>query len=491
MKTANFFAMDFGASTGRGIMGSFDGKHLKLDEVHRFKNYFVDLNGTYYWDILRMYHETKKSVRLGVKKAGLGSVLSIGIDTWGTDYALLDKNGQLLGNSRCMRNADGRGVREVYRVIPPWEMFQRTGIQTIYGNTVFQLYERLLSQDTALEHADRMLMLPDMLAYFFTGEKVQEYTMATTSMLYSPYKKDWDRELIRKLGLPEKIFPEIIESGHRQIPLLGAVLEELGERGLTYVPVGTHDTASAVASIPLKEDEVFCSSGTWSLFGIESREHVITEESYRLKFSNEGTVDGHIRLLKNIMGMWVVQQCMEEWQDEGKTLTWDQVVWEAEKARPFRSIVDFDMPVFFNAGRMRVKIRDYCQATGQPIPETVGEIARCVYESLALKYRKTFLELEQITGRKLKALRIVGGGSSNRMLNQMAADAICRPVYAGPAEGACIGNILVQCMARREVKDLREARDIVKGSFEAECYEPRDKEAWDTAYGRYCSLIIS
>ena len=489
MKTANYFAMDFGASTGRGITGRFDGKKLELEEVHRFSNYFVDLNGTFYWDILRMFHETKKAVRLAGKTTGNDGISSIGIDTWGTDYAFLDRNGQMLGNARCMRNADGLGVRAVYKAITPWELFQRTGIQTIYGNTIFQLYERLLNRDTALENADKMLMLPDMLAYFFTGNAEEEYTMATTSMMYNPYKKDWDKELMKKLGLPEHILANIINSAQKQVPVLRTVKEELGMPGLQYVPVGTHDTASAVAAIPLRQDEAFCSSGTWSLFGVESKEPVITEESYRLKFSNEGTVDGHVRLLKNIMGMWVIQQCMEQWQEEGRSLTWDAVVGEAKKAVPFRSIVDLDEPMFYNAGKMIPKIADYCRDTEQPVPETVGEIARCVYESVALKYRKTFLELEEITGRKLNALRIVGGGSNNRMLNQMAADAICRPVYAGPAEGACIGNILVQSMAHGELKNLQEIRQVVENSFETRMYEPENPDVWENAYGIYCAIL--
>lgn len=420
---------------------------------------------------------------------GTDKLFSIGIDTWGTDYGLLDRNGQLLGNTRCMRNADGLGMRLVYERISPEEVYEKTGIQTIYGNTLFQLYERLHINDAALEKADKMLMLPDLLAYFMTGLIQEEYTMASTSMIYNHSEKDWDRELVRRLNLPEHIFADIRFAAGECIPLRKAVGEEIGMKQLKYVPVGTHDTASAVAAVPLKKDEVFCSSGTWSLFGVESDSPVITEKSYRLKFSNEGTVDGRIRVLKNIMGMWIVQQCMEKWKNDGRGMSWDELVTEAEKAAPFRSIVNLDEPEFYNAGDMEKRIVDYCRKTGQPVPDTQGQTARCIYESIALRYKKTFDELEELTGKKLKALRIVGGGSQNRILNQMAADAIGRPVYAGPVEAASIGNILMQAVAAGELKDIHEIRRIVTDSFEIRTYEPKDTAQWDEAYARYLELL--
>ena len=485
----NYFSMDFGASTGRGILGHFDGDRLILSEVHRFENFFVDLNGTYYWDVLRMLYEMENTLRMAVKKLGRNTIASIGLDTWGTDYGLVDKRGQMLGNVRCMRNADGYGVRKVFEKIDRKELFNRTGVQVIPGNTIFQLYERLLNRDPALMEAEKILMLPDLLAHFLTGEAFSEYTMATTSMLYNPKLKDWDRDLAGKLGIPQDIFCEIVMPGTKHLPLLDAVQENVGAAGITYVPVGTHDTASAVAAIPLGEDEAFCSSGTWSLFGIETKEAVINSSVYHANFSNEGTVDGDFRLLKNIMGMWIIQQCVQEWEGRGQRLSWDEVVQAAVGAKPFRSLVDPDEAAFYNAGGIIGKITGFCLETGQPIPETIGQIARCAYESLAMKYRMTMEQLESIRGRPLKALRIVGGGCRNRMMNQFAANALKKPVYTGPVEGACIGNILMQARSFGEVAGLTQMREVVTRSFEIDEYTPQDAAGWDAAYEKYIRIL--
>ena len=490
-KSENFLALDFGASTGRGIIGCFDGNKLSLEEIHRFTNYFVDLNGTYYWDVLRMFHEILSAMQTAHKGLAGKQLYSIGIDTWGTDYGLIAQDGQLLGNPRCMRNADGTWVKEVQKVISSEAMFEHTGIQVIYGNTAFQLFERLKSNDSALMGADKMLMMPDLLAYFLTGVKKSEYTMATTSMLFNPTLRNWDFGLIQMLGLPEHIFPEILYPTNDTFNILEPLQRETGFSCLRYAPVGTHDTASAVAAIPLEEDEAFCSSGTWSLFGVETPSALLSPEVYQANFSNEGTIDGRYRLLKNIMGMWILQECSREWRQTSGGMNWDEIVHAAKQSPAFRSFVNTDEPAFYNAGNMTSKIKEYCRKTNQAIPETTGDIARCIYESIALRYRMTMDQLEKILGRGLKALRIVGGGAQNNLLNQFAANAIQRPVYTGPVEAACAGNILAQGITKGEVGSLRELREIVKNSFNINTYLPEDKEAWDEAYGRYRDIIVN
>ncbi|MCI9296262.1 MAG: rhamnulokinase [Lachnospiraceae bacterium] len=489
MAEKSYLAMDFGASTGRGILGGFDGKKLELKEIHRFRNYYVPVKGKFYWDIFRLYHEIESSVKKVVRLENGRGLCSIGIDTWGTDYGLLGADGQLLGNCRCMRNADGRYVEIIKKRISSKTLFKRTGIQTIYGNTLFQLFERMYDQESALNNAAHFLMLPELLAYFLTGQLHHEYTMATTSMMYDPISGDWDRELLTMLGLPAGFFSRILMPAEEKFDLLDEVQEEMGTKALVYVPVGTHDTASAVAAVPLQQREAFCSSGTWSLLGVEVPKPVITSEAYRANFSNEGTVDGGIRLLKNIMGMWILQQMMKEWERDSVVLSWSQVVQEAQKVPDFLAFIDVEQPEFYQAGHMIEKVRNFCRRTGQRIPESVGELAKCVYESLAMQYRKTLEELEGILGYRISALRIVGGGSQNHLLNQLTANAIRKPVYAGPIECACVGNILVQAMADNELGNLAQLRDVVRSSFTAETFEPENCRKWEEGYEAYMRVI--
>ncbi len=488
-KTRNLLAMDFGGSTGRGILGQFDGEHLQLQDIHRFSNYFVNQNGTYFWDVYRLFHEILHSVKEVGKIHGKNALSSIGIDTWGTDYGLIDKNGQLLGNVRCMRNADGKAVKEVLNTVGSSEIFKATGLQTIPGNTIFQLFERLKKEDPALLYADKMLMLPDLLGYFLTGVQKEEYTMATTSMCFNPVKKDWDYSLIEELGLPAHIFAEINYPGESKNAILPELVYETGTSKLQYINVGTHDTASAVAATPLEKNELFCSSGTWSLFGIETEEAVISEAVERENFSNEGTVDGKFRLLKNIMGMWLIQECMREWKDAGMNLSWDEVVRKAAQTAPFESFLDTELPELYNAGNMIEKIQSYCRRTGQKVPESVGEIGRCIYQSIAMRYRITKKQLSRITNKEFKALRIVGGGCQNEMLNQFAANVLNIPVYSGPVEAASIGNILIQGLAWGDLSNLADLRNVVKASFEIKSFHPQDIDIWEDAYERYCEII--
>lgn len=490
MKTLNYLAMDFGAGSGRGMLGRFDGKKLTLEEVSRFLNFFVNINGLCYWDVLRYVHEIKNALR-NCGKALAGENLSgIGIDTWGTDYGLIDKNGQLLGNVRCMRNADARIADEVTEKLGGAYLFSRTGIQNIHGNTLFQLYERLKRNDPAIRNAARMLMLPDLLTYFLTGRGGAEYTIASTSMLLNPQTRVWDVELAESLGIPGHIFPRIekVEKGNR-FELLSEVGDETGFAGLPCFPVAGHDTASAVAASPLREGDAFCSSGTWSLMGILIDAPILTEECCQANFSNEGALDGRIRLLKNIMGMWVLQQCMQQWDALGKAVSWATVAEMAAGAKPFRSFVNLEEAQFYASGGMTEKIREYCSRTNQPIPETIGEIARCVYESIAMRYRYTMASLASLCRRPIHALRIVGGGGRNALMNQLAANALGRPVYAGAAEAASAGNILAQAMADGELSGPNEIGEIVEYSFPSQVYFPQSESAWSEEYERYLYLI--
>lgn len=482
-----YLAMDFGASTGRGILGSFDGEKLVMEEIHRFSNYFVPVNGKFFWDIFRLYHEIESSVTKATLQGD--GLVSVGVDTWGTDYGLLGADGQLLGNCRCMRSADSTYQDLVSERISLSDIYARTGIQAIYGNTLFQLFERKYCEDPALKEAADMLMLPDLLAYFMTGVKANEYTMATTSMMYSQKTRAWDTELMDSLGIPTKICDRILMPGTEKFEVQKLFLDNAGAEKLVYVPVATHDTASAVVAAPLKKHEAFCSSGTWSLLGIEVPKAVLTEDAFKAGFSNEGTADGGIRLLKNIMGMWLLQQMMLQWQKKEPDLSWGEVVARAEKAKPFASFIDVEQPEFYQIGHMAEKVQAFCRKTNQPVPESVGELARCVYESLALRYRITVDGLEKVVGHKIDALRIVGGGCQNQMLNQFTANALQRPVYAGPVECACAGNLMVQAMADGEVKNYAEIREVIEKSFSMDTYMPQEEELWNQAFARYEKIL--
>lgn len=487
MSAKYYLAMDFGASTGRGILGKFEKGKLELQEVHRFENYYVPIHGKYYWDIFRLFHENIVACQKAKAVCG-DNLVSLGIDTWGTDYGLVDRYGQLIGNCRCMRNADSTYVDLIQEKMKLETLFSRTGIQTIYGNTLFQLFEREYRKDPALKETSNLLMLPDLLAYFLTGEMKHEYTMASTTMMYYHKEKKWDKELLDSLGLPTDIYSEIVMPGTVHFDVVPCVLKEIGLKKLKYVPVGTHDTASAVAAAPMQENEAFCSSGTWSLLGMEIQTPIMNKTVYEANFSNEGTVDGGIRLLKNIMGMWILQQVVKELENQQITYSWDEIVKQASEAEQFRSFIDVESSEFYQAGDMIGKIRGYCARSHQPVPQTVGELARCVYESLAMQYRITFCKLEKIAGHPLKALRIVGGGCQNNMLNQFTANAIGKQVFAGPVECACIGNLLVQAKEDGEIGSFKEIRRIVENNFESERFVPMDCEQWDKGFQKYRSI---
>ncbi len=487
-KPLNLLAFDLGASNGRGILGQFDGERITLRELHRYENNYIDLNGVLYWDTLDLYHQMKLGFQ-AFRLADVGELASFGIDTWGVDFGLLDRNGQLLGNPRSYRHAVDADMQTSNRTVPFETLFQRSGIANLCFNTVYQLHRRRLENDAALENAETLLLMPDLLGYFLSGEKASEYTMVSTTMLYDPKAKDWDWATIDDFGIPRRIFTKIDRAGQLRGKLLPNIAEELDLNQAAFAAVGTHDTASAVAAIPGSGSFAFCSSGTWSLFGVETDQPILTDAVRDANFSNEGTVQGGFRPLKNIMGLWLIQECRRDWIKAGRKYSWDEIVQLAEAEQPLRSIIDPDYPEFFNAGNMEKKIQSFCRRTGQPVPETVGQIARCIYESLALKYRWALERLEEIKGARLDSLNIVGGGIQNKLLDQMAADAIDRPVVTGPIEGAAIGNLLMQAVALGELKDIDEVRQVVRRSEHVDTYMPNHTQIWEDAYGKLLSML--
>ena len=485
----NLLAFDLGASNGRAILGQFDGDTVKMTELHRFENHYIEMNGIFYWDLPYLFDNLKKGL-LAFAQGGYGELDAFGIDTWGVDYGLLDKNGHLIALPRSYRLGVQEDIDAVKAIIPDDVLYSRSGIDTgLTFNTLYQLYRRKREGDAALESAETMLLMPDLLGYFLTGEIGSEYTIATTTQMYNPTCKDWDWETIRTLGLPEKIFTKIDKTGTVRGHLRKELCEELGVNPAAFVAVGSHDTASAVAAIPGSGSFAFCSSGTWSLFGVETDAPDLRPEAQKAGFSNEGTIQGGFRPLRNIVGMWIIQECRRDWIKAGHDLSWNDVTWLAGQAEPLRSIIDTDAPEFYAGGNMEQKIKDYCARTGQPVPETIGQVARCVYESLALKYRNALENLEQVKGEKIDSLNIVGGGIQNRMLDQMVADALNRPVVTGPIEGAAMGNLLTQAMALGDLADLDDLRRVVRNSEAVEQWNPNHTAAWEEAYQKLLTLL--
>ena len=488
-KVRNLLAFDLGASNGRAILGQFDGEKITMKELHRFENNYVEMNGVYYWDTPYLYSQLKQGL-LKFKQGGFGDLDAFGIDTWGVDYGLLDKNGHLAGVPRSYRLGTQEDIDAVKGKIPAEVLYSRSGIDTsLTFNTLYQLYRRKREGDAALEIADTMLLTPDLLGYFLTGEKGTEYTIATTTQLYNPTTKDWDWETIDELELPRKIFTKIDKTGTIRGHLRKELCEEIGLNPAAFVAVGSHDTASAVAAIPGTGSFAFCSSGTWSLFGAEMDKPDLSADAAAAGFSNEGTIQGAFRPLRTIIGMWIIQECRRDWIKNGIDISWDGVVMEAQKAQPLRSIINPDAPEFYAGGNMEKKIQDFCRRTNQPVPETIGQVARCVYESLALKYRHALEGLEKMKGQRIDSLNIVGGPINNRFLDQLIADSLDRTVVTGPIEGAAMGNLLTQAMALGDITDLDQLRQVVRNSETVNTWEPNHTEAWEEAYQKLLKLL--
>lgn len=492
MPVRNFLAFDLGAESGRAVLGTLNGGRLTLQEKHRFQNPTGRMNGHLYWNLLGQWEELKT----GLKKTGIGphhghprpvELHGIGVDTWGVDFGLLDGNGDVLANPFHYRDPQTDGMMErAFARVPRQEIFKATGIQFMQLNSLYQLLAMKESGSKAVECADTLLFMPDLFNYLFTGERKSEFSIATTSQMYDTRQKKWATELLRQLDLPTHILPEVIASGTTLGVLRRDVAEECGIEPMPVIAPACHDTGSAVVAVPAQSaDWCYISSGTWSLMGLELEGPIINEKSLRYNYTNEGGVGGTIRFLKNIMGLWLVQECRRHWQREGHDHTYSELTQMAERAQPLAAVIDPDHKPFLSPGQMPLKIVEFCRKSGQRPPNSRGEFIRTCLESLALTYRKTLEGLEDILGRRIGTIHIVGGGSQNELLNQMTADACRRPVVAGPVEATAIGNLLVQAMAVGEIASLVDARSVVQTSFEVKRYEPREDRQWDEAYVRY------
>jgi rhamnulokinase len=485
------WAFDLGASNGRLILSKFDGNRLHLEEIHRFANQPVHLTGHFYWDILGIFQEMKngisKSIQMGHKE-----IESLGVDTWGVDFGLLSSNGELLGNPYSYRDPQTQEVMDkVLTKISKEELFNRTGVEPLHINTVFQLYAIKSRLPQLFNQAETLLLTPNLLSYLFSGVKVNEFTISTTTQLYNYTQKNWDFELLERLNIPTQIFAPVVQSGTILGPTLKSINKELNIKPIQVIAVAGHDTASALAAMPIKNEKtVFMSCGTWVLMGVQVKDPVVAKDSLEWGFTNEGTLDGVYRLQKNIMGLWLIQQCRIAWAREGQSTTFKEEGRWAKESEPFKCLINPDDSMFFNPENMPNQIREYCRKTGQPLPETKGEILRCILESLALKYRWVIEKLEQLTNSSLQEIHMGGGGIQNELLCQFTANATNRVVTAGPVEASAIGNSLAQLIALGEIKDLKEARKVVEQSFSMKMYEPIDQLAWEEAYERFIKLLL-
>jgi rhamnulokinase len=497
--TTDYLALDLGAESGRGLLGRFDGHQLALEEVHRFPNGPVRLLDTLHWDLPRLFEELKTA--LG-KAAGSGAALDgIGVDTWGVDFGLVGRGDTLLGNPVHYRDARTEGMLEAaFARVSRERIYEITGLQFMPFNTIYQLLALKRANSPLLEAAETLLMMPDLLGWLLTGRRAGERTDASTTQLLDPRDGTWSDELCRALELPRAILPSLIEPGSELGPLRKSVMDEVGmARPVTVIAPATHDTASAVAAVPASgasspsapPDWCYLSSGTWSLLGVEVPHPVINAETMRYNFTNEGGAAGTTRLLKNIMGLWLVQESRRTWARAGRDMTYEELTARAQVAPPFASLVDPDDSSFLAPGDMPARIAAFCTRSGQPVPRDEGAFVRCCLESLALKYRWTIERLESILGTAIKTIHVVGGGTKNTLLCQFAADACGRPVHAGPVEATAIGNILMQALGRKKLGSIAELRAVVARSFPVTIYEPRDTAAWTDAAGRFGDLVRS
>lgn len=492
-ETKNFLAFDLGASNGRAVIGRFDGQQLSLEEIHRFDNGPTQLLDSLHWDALNLFNEMKTGLAKAVSRVE-GPIAAFGLDTWGVDFGLLDKRGELIGNPYHYRDSRTNGmVERAFELIPREEVFGQTGIQFMQLNSLFQLLAMVEQKSPALEIADRLLFMPDLFNYWFTGQKANEFTITSTSQAYNMARNEWASPLLTKLGIPTHIFGQVIRPGSRLGSLLPAIAEETGAGAVPVIAPGCHDTASAVAAVPVDEADVgrfaYLSSGTWSLLGVELPAPVINAKSLAYNVTNEGGVENTIRLLKNLGGLWVVQECRRVWAQQGQEYSYAELTQLAANASPFAALIDPDDTSFLAPGDMPARLVDFCRRTGQRPPESKGEFIRAALESLALKYRWVVEKLEELIERPIEVVHIVGGGTQNKLLNQFAANATGRRVVTGPIEATAIGNILLQMLALGQISSLSEGRAVVRRSFPVETYEPQDTQAWAEAYGRFLKTI--
>jgi len=487
---ATMAAVDLGAQSGRVALGRFDGERLSLVELYRFPNVPVRVHGTLHWDVLALYEGVLEGLRAAARETG-GEVDSVGVDTWGVDFGLLDRAGRLVGNPVHHRDArHERGLEAVLERVPARELYERTGIQLMPINTVFQL--GALVGDELLDRSDALLLVPDLLHYWLSGERACEFTNATTTACLDPRTGSWAGELLDRLEIPARLFADIVPPGTALGPLRADVADETRLHGARVIAPATHDTGSAVASVPfLRPGAAYISAGTWSLVGLELREPLIDDRTFAANLTNEGGVGDTFRLLKNVTGLWLLHECRRAWALEGSEWTFEALVALAERAAPHRSLVDPDDPSFAAPGHMPERIAAFCARTGQPVPESPGEVVRCALESIALGHARAIALLHEVTGELPPELHVVGGGARNRVLCQWTADATGLPVLAGPEEATVIGNLAVQAIALGEISSLEEARRVVRASIPLTLHEPGAASAWSDARARFAALAAA
>ena len=489
MSSTTFLAFDLGAESGRGILGSFDGQRLALEVLHRFPNGGVRTLDSMHWDVLRLYGEMLHALRLA---AGRGKApASLGIDTWGVDFGLIGRDGSLLGNPRHYRDPHTEAVMEAaFARVSRAEIFGHTGIQFMRFNTLFQLLALRRDGSPLLEAARHLLFMPDLFHYFFTGIKVNELTDASTSQMLDPATCQWAYPLVRAFDLPAQLLGSLVKPGTVLGPLRASVAADTGLAPIPVVATATHDTAAAVAAVPAEGTGwAYISSGTWSLMGVELDRPRLGEAALAANFTNEIGYGGTVRFLKNVMGLWLVQECRRAWERAGQSLGYDELMRLAGEAPAFGSVVDPDHSGFILPPSMPGALAEFCRRSGQPAPEGIGPTVRCALESLALRYRWVLGKLEELTGQPIGVIHVVGGGSQNELLCQLTADCCDRPVLAGPVEATAIGNVLVQAIGLGVLGSLAEAREVVRRSFEVKRFEPRPDDCWQGHYERFTRLV--
>ena len=481
-------AFDFGASSGRAILGIFDGEKIELQEVHRFSNDPVKINGTVYWDVQRLFFEIKQGI-LKAKEAG--GFDSIGIDTWGVDFGLLRKDGTLVENPVHYRDARNDGmVEKATEYMSKERMYDITGIQFMDFNTIFQLLSLKENRPYILEEADKLLFMPDLLNYMLSGVKSTEFSIATTSQMVDLKTNNWSEEILDTFGINKNLLTDIAPTGAVIGQLSDEICEELGVAKADIVSVAAHDTQSAITATPCEFDDfAFISCGTWSLFGTEVKEPIINEASKKLNVTNEGGYDYTTAFLKNICGLWLIQESRRQWIREGKEYSYAELEKLALECEPFKCFIDPDAPEFAPMGNLPRRVKEYCEKTGQYVPQTVGEIIRCIYESLALKYRYTFDGIKECTGKDYDRIHVMGGGTKDKLLLQMTAQSCNVNVYGGPIEATALGNVAIQLMSTGAIKDIKEARKIIAKGENLKLYEPKDNADWEKAYEDFKNII--
>ena len=489
-----YLAVDLGASSGRVLAGKYNGEKLHLEEVHRFGNGGVKVGPHLYWDLLRLWTDIKEGLRKAHQAFG-ESICSVGVDTWGVDFGILGPNDELLGNPIHYRDAQNHGMLDdAFSRVDRREIFAETGLQFMEFNSLYQLLALKKRKAAVLEGAKSFLMMPDLFHWLLSGEKSNEMTNASTSQCLNPQTGQWAKGLLDRFGLPTDIFGPLSPSGTQLGNLQSSLVQEVGLSHAKVILPGTHDTASAVMAVPAQScpdempDWCYISSGTWSLMGIETAKPQVTDRIYDLNFTNEGGVGGTTRVLKNIAGLWLIQECRRVWAEAGQTFDWGELVKMADTSSPLQSFIAPDAPRFLAPESMPRAICNYCQETGQAVPRSEGAVIRCALESLALRYREVLEWLEEIAGRRIETIHIVGGGTQNELLCQMAADACRRPVITGPVEATALGNMMLQAVSLGDCGSVAEAREVIRASFEVKTFTPVNADPWDEAFAKFKTL---